>query len=130
MKVRNRHSRLAYKRCSIAIYLAVFICNTLLCRLREEDIVVVIFIFMAIMKRLSIFIRVICNNRQFHFDIFSILQLFPLNYFLPNWQESGGGWWAIHLFFYRNNIELQKFFWYENCCIYNLLGLMIEILVY
>ena len=89
MKVRNRHSRLAYKRCSIAIYLAVFICNTLLCRLREEDIVVVIFIFMAIMKRLSIFIRVICNNRQFHFDIFSILQLSPLNYFLPNWQESG-----------------------------------------
>ena len=120
MKVRNRHSRLAYKRCSIAIYLAVFICNTLLCRLREEDIVEVIFIFMAIMKRLSM---------QFHFDIFSILQLFPLNYFLPNWQESGGGWWAIHLFFDRNNIELQKFFWYENCCIYNLLGLMIEILV-
>ena len=107
MKVRNRHSRLAYKRCSIAIYLAVFICSTLLCRLREEDIVVVIFIFMAIMKRLSIFIRVICNNRQFHFDIFSILQLFPLNYFLPNWQESGRGWWAIHLFFDRNNIELQ-----------------------
>ena len=56
------------------IYLAAFICNTLLCRFREEEIVVVFVIFITMMKTVSIFIRVICNNRQPYFDIFSILQ--------------------------------------------------------
>ena len=87
------------------IYLAAFNCNTLLCRFREEEIVVVFVIFITMMKRVSIFIRVICNNRQLYFDIYVKIKLsivgFPLNYFLAKWQESRGGWWAIHFFFDR-----------------------------
>ena len=69
MKVRKRHSRLAYKWCSRDNLFCSFLCNTLLCRFREEDIGVVFDIFLGMMKRASIFIRVICNNRS----IFSLI---------------------------------------------------------
>ena len=66
------------------IYLAAFICNTLLCRFREEDKGVVFDIFLGMMKRASIFIRVICNNRS----IFSLIANIELS---CSWTSYGLG---------------------------------------